>query len=56
MANPAAGLQVQFTDGDRLHVHIVTHLLQWATAIGHLDTTERHVQRVWQLLQDLAGV
>jgi hypothetical protein len=26
MANPPAGLQVQFTDGDRLHVHIVTHL------------------------------
>jgi hypothetical protein len=25
MANPTAGLQVQFTDGNRLHVHIVTH-------------------------------
>jgi hypothetical protein len=28
MANPLAGLQVQFADGDRLHVHIVTHFLQ----------------------------
>src|SRR5256885_1050476 len=28
MANPLAGLEVQFTDGDRLHVHIVTNLLQ----------------------------
>src|SRR5207249_1783488 len=27
VANPAPGLQVQFTDGDRLHVHIVTHFL-----------------------------
>jgi hypothetical protein len=28
VANPLAGLQVQFADGDRLHVHIVTHFLQ----------------------------
>jgi hypothetical protein len=28
LANPPAGLQVQFRDGDRLHVDIVTHRLQ----------------------------
>ena len=27
MANPPAGLQVQVSDGDRLHVHVVTHCL-----------------------------
>jgi hypothetical protein len=27
MANPPAGFQVQFSDGDRLHVHIVTHFV-----------------------------
>jgi hypothetical protein len=28
MANPAPRLEVQFTNRDRLHVHIVTHFLQ----------------------------
>src|SRR6266849_10759999 len=41
MANPLAGLQVQFSDGDRLHVHIVTHRLDGGKRFGQRQSGPR---------------